>query len=328
MKTLITGITGQTGSILAEKLLNDGYEVHGIIRRSSVFNTERIDHIFDQLNLHFGDLSDTGSLRKIIFSIKPDYIFNMGAQSHVRVSFDIPEYTVDITGLGVLRILEAARELNEKKLVRFYQASSSEQFGSTPPPQNEETPFHPRSPYACAKVFAYHQVVNYREAYGLFASNGISFNHEGTKRGLTFVTRKITYAAARISLGLQKELSLGNLEAKRDWLDAEDVCNAIIKIINHHTPDDFVISSGNSYSVKDWLGIVFGKLNLDWEDYVKIDPKYFRPTEVNHLQGDSSKIKRVLNWEPKINIDQLAQKMLDYDLKLAQREYNVNGKKF
>ena len=327
-KALITGITGQDGSFLAELLLSKGYEVHGIIRRSSSFNTQRIDHIYQDphqpntgLFLLFGDLNDSSSLNTILRQIAPDEIYNLGAQSHVRVSFDIPEYTADVTGIGAIRILEAIRETGIRP--RYYQASSSEMFGSAPAPQNEQTPFHPRSPYACAKVFAYHSTVNYREAYGLFATNGILFNHESERRGETFVTRKITRAATRIKLGLQEKLYLGNLEAKRDWGHARDYVEAMWLMMQADTADDYVIASGETHSVREFVELAFGYLDLDWQKYVEIDPWYYRPTEVDVLCGDASKARRQLGWEPKVGFKELVNLMIDHDMKLALTEKDI-----
>jgi GDPmannose 4,6-dehydratase len=322
-KALITGITGQDGSYLAELLLSQGYEVHGIIRRASTFNTQRIDHIYRDphangekvhLYLHYGDLANTGNLTDIIYSVRPDEIYHLAAQSHVRVSFDLPEYTGDITGLGVMRILEAVRKSGIP--TRLYQASSSEMFGAAPPPQCEDTPFEPQSPYAAAKVYAYWVTRNYREGYQMFASNGILFNHESPRRGETFVTRKITRALANIVVGRQKNLFLGNLEAKRDWGYAPDYVAAMWKILLHDRPGDYVIGTGESHSVKEFLDESFGYLNLDWHDYVEIDPRYYRPTEVNYLQSDPSKAGRELGWEPRIFFKDLVRIMVDADLEL------------
>jgi GDPmannose 4,6-dehydratase len=322
---LITGVTGQDGSYLAELLLAKGYRVHGLIRRASSFNTGRIDHLYRdphdpaaRLSLHYGDLSDTSSLRRVLAAATPDEIYNLAAQSHVRVSFDQPEYSADIDALGAVRLLEAVREICPK--ARFYQASSSEMYGSTPPPQGETTPFHPRSPYACAKVYAFHQVVNYREAYGLFACNGILFNHESPRRGETFVTRKITRAAGRIKMGLQRELFLGNLDARRDWGFAGDYVEAMWLMLQAEKADDFVIATGRSRSVREFLGAAFGRLGLDWTKHVTVDPKYLRPAEVDALEGDASKAKRVLGWAPKTPFEELVAMMADHDLDLAKRE--------
>ncbi|MGD0279467.1 MAG: GDP-mannose 4,6-dehydratase [Smithella sp.] len=324
-KALITGITGQDGSYLAELLLNKGYEVHGLIRRSSTFNTDRIDHLYrdvhekdTKLFLHFGDLSVSGQLMDLLHSLSPDEIYHLGAQSHVRVSFDMPEYTGDVTGLGTLRILEAIRKTGIK--TKFYQASSSEMFGAALPPQNEKTLFQPRSPYAAAKVYAYYIVRNYRDAYGLFATNGILFNHESPRRGETFVTRKITRAATQIKLGLKNKLYLGNLEAKRDWGFAGDFIEAMWLMLQQDEPDDFVIATGETHSVREFAEKVFSKLDLDYNKYVAIDPRYFRPTEVDVLLGDASKAKKILNWQPKVTFDKLIDMMIASDMQLAQKE--------
>jgi GDPmannose 4,6-dehydratase len=318
-RALITGITGQDGSYLAELLLSKGYEVYGIIRRSSSFNTGRIEKIYQdphdlnyRLNLVYGDLNDASSLNRILRNSKPDEIYNLGAQSHVRVSFDVPEYTAEVTGIGTLRLLEAIRESGINP--RFYQASSSELFGASPPPQSETTPFHPRSPYAVAKLFAYWIAVNYREAYGMFACNGILFNHESPRRGETFVTRKITRAAARIKLGRQDKLFLGNLDAKRDWGFAGDYVEAMWRMLQADKPEDYVIATGESHSVREFLDIVFGHLDLDWHKHVEIDPRYFRPAEVNELRGDMSKARKQLGWEPKVRFAELARMMVEADL--------------
>jgi GDPmannose 4,6-dehydratase len=325
---IITGITGQDGSYLAELLLSKGYEVHGIIRRASLFNTDRIDHLYvdphkqSHLHLHYGDLTDAGAMRNLLEDVKPDEVYNLGAQSHVRVSFDQPEYTVDVVAMGVIRLLEAIRgyQKNAGHQIRFYQAGSSEMFGSAKPRQHEGTRFEPRSPYACAKVYAHYQVINHRESYGLFACNGILFNHESPRRGETFVTRKITRAATRIKLGLQDKLFLGNLDAKRDWGFAGDYVEAMWRMLQQDQPDDYVVATGESISIRDFLGLVFGRLDLDWQKYVEIDPRYFRPAEVDHLEGDPGKSRKLLGWEPKTDIRTLAAMMVDSDLKLAQRE--------
>jgi GDPmannose 4,6-dehydratase len=323
---LISGITGQDGSFLAEVLLEKGYDVYGIIRRSSSFNTDRIDHLYQdphekgtRLRLLYGDLNDSSSLNTILRQVQPDEIYNLGAQSHVRVSFDIPEYTGEVTGLGAVRFLEAIRETGIKP--RFYQASSSELFGNAfETPQTEATPFHPRSPYGCAKAYAYYITVNYRESYGLFASNGILFNHESERRGETFVSRKITRAATRIKLGLQDKLYMGNLDARRDWGYARDYVEAMWLIMNADEPDDYVVATGETHSVREFLEKTFGYLDLDWEKYVEIDPRYFRPAEVDLLLGDASKVRRQLGWEPKVTFDGLVKLMTDYDLQLAKQE--------
>ncbi len=323
-KALITGITGQDGSYLAELLLSKGYQVFGVIRRSSSFNTGRIDGLYQdphvqnpQLHLIFGDLNDASSLNKILRMIQPDEIYNLGAQSHVRVSFDIPEYTGEVTGLGTLRLLEAIRESGLRP--KFYQASSSEMFGKVQEiPQRETTPFYPRSPYGAAKVYAHWVTVNYREAYGLFACSGILFNHESPRRGETFVTRKITKAAARIKLGLQSELFLGNLEAKRDWGFAGDYVQAMWMMLQAEQPDDYVIATGETHSVQEMLELAFATVDLDWHPYVKIDPRYYRPTEVDLLIGDAGKAKRVLGWEPKMSFHELVTTMVRADLEMER----------
>jgi len=324
-KALITGITGQDGSYLTELLLQKGYEVWGLIRRSSTFGTERIDHLYKdphqgpKLKLVYGDLTDGGNLSTIINDIKPDEVYNLGAQSHVRVSFDIPVYTVDADGLGTLRLLEAIRSCDKK--IRFYQASSSEMYGKVlETPQTEKTPFYPRSPYACAKVYSFWQTVNYREAYGIFGCNGILFNHESPRRGETFVTRKITRAAARIKLGLQDKLYLGNLEAKRDWGFAGDYVKAMWLMLQQKKPDDYIVATGQTHSVSEFLDEVFGHLDLDWKEYVEIDERYFRPTEVDMLLGDPAKAKKVLNWEPEVTFKALAKMMVESDMKMAENE--------
>ena len=312
-RALITGITGQDGSYLAELLLAKGYEVHGLIRRSSSFNTQRIDHIFDKLKLHHGDLSDSGNLTTLLLHISPDEVYNLAAQSHVRVSFDVPEYTGQVTGIGCVRLLEAIRQLGLHP--RFYQASSSEQYGKVQAvPQSETTPFYPRSPYAVAKQFAHWSVINYRESYGMHASCGILFNHESPRRGETFVTRKIAKAAARIKLGQQNKLSLGNLSAKRDWGHAKEYVEAMWLMLQQDEPDDYVIATGETYSVREFLTVAFEHLNLDWRDFVEIDAKYYRPAEVDLLVGDSSKAKAKLGWEPKIKFVDLVKEMVDYEL--------------
>jgi len=328
-KAFITGITGQDGSYLAEFLLGKGYEVHGLIRRASTFNTERIEHLYKDFHdpdarmyLHYGDLSVSAHLTNLLSEIQPDEVYHLGAQSHVRVSFDTPEYTGDITGLGTIRLLEAIRKTGST--ARFYQASSSEMFGAAPPPQNEDTPFQPRSPYAAAKVYSYYVIKNYRDAYNIFACNGILFNHESPRRGETFVTRKITRAATRIKLGLQDKIYLGNLDAKRDWGFAGDYVEAMWMILQHDTPDDFVIATGETYSVREFVERVFEKLDLDYHRHVEIDERYFRPTEVDVLLGDSTKAQKILGWKPKTNFDQLIDMMLETDLKLAEKEKILN----
>lgn len=323
---LISGITGQDGSFLTELLLEKGYEVFGIIRRSSSFNTDRIDHLYQdpheegtRLRLLYGDLNDSSSLNMILRQVQPDEIYNLGAQSHVRVSFDIPEYTGEVTGLGTVRFLEAIREAGIKP--KFYQASSSELYGkAVESPQTETTSFHPRSPYACAKAYAYHITVNYRESYGLFATNGILFNHESERRGETFVSRKITRAATRIKLGLQDKLFMGNLDAQRDWGYARDYVEAMWMMMNAAEPKDYVIATGETHSVREFLEKTFGYLDLDWQEYVEIDPRYFRPAEVDVLLGDASKARRELGWEPKVSFNELVKLMTDHDLELARRE--------
>lgn len=324
-KALITGITGQDGSYLAELLLKKGYHVWGIIRRSSSFQTGRIDHLYKdpheqpELRLIYGDLTDGGSLSTILNDIKPDEVYNLGAQSHVRVSFDTPIYTANVDALGTLRLLEAIRSCN--KPIRFYQASSSEMYGKViETPQTEKTPFYPRSPYGCAKVYSFWQTVNYREAYSLFACNGILFNHESPRRGETFVTRKITRAATRIKLGLQDKLYLGNLDAKRDWGFAGDYVETMWLMLQQEKSDDYVIATGETHSVREFLDEVFSYLALDWQKYVKIDPRYYRPTEVDFLQGDSSKARKILKWEPKVTFKGLTKMMVDADMKLAKDE--------
>ena len=321
----ITGITGQDGSYLAELLLYKGYEVHGLIRRSSTFNTDRIDHLYKDFHdpnarvyLYYGDLSVSGQLTDLLYTIKPDEIYHLGAQSHVRVSFDMPEYTGDVTGLGTLRMLEAIRKTGIK--TKFYQASSSEMFGSAPHPQSESTPFQPQSPYAAAKVYSYHMVQNYREAYKIFACNGILFNHESPRRWETFVTRKITRAATQIKLGLKDKLYLGNLEAKRDWGFAGDYVDAMWLMLQQDEADDFVIATGETHSVREFVERVFQKLGLDYKKHVVIDPKYFRPTEVDVLQGDATKAREKLGWKPRISFDQLIDMMIECDMELAKKE--------
>jgi GDPmannose 4,6-dehydratase len=325
-KAFITGITGQDGSFLAELLLEKGYEVWGMIRRSSSFNTDRIDHLYQdphepntRLRLVYGDLNDSSSINHILRSVNPDEIYNLGAQSHVRVSFDVPEYTAEVTALGAVRILEAIRELGIKP--KFYQASSSELFGKVhETPQKETTPFYPRSPYGAAKAYAYHITVNYREGYDLFACNGILFNHESERRGETFVSRKITRAATRIKLGLQEKLYLGNLDARRDWGYAKDYVEAMWLMLQAEEADDFVIATGESHSIRQFLDEAFGYLNLDWKPHVEIDPRYFRPTEVDLLLGDATKARTVLGWTPKVAFKQLVKIMVDHDLRLAEEE--------
>lgn len=324
-KALITGITGQDGSYLAEFLLKKNYEVYGVIRRSSSLNTDRIDHLYQdpheknvRLRLVYGDLNDASSLNRILKTIKPDEIYNLGAQSHVKVSFEIPEYTAEITAIGTTRLLESIRDSGIK--TRFYQASSSEMFGKVAEtPQKETTPFYPRSPYAAAKVYAYWMTVNYREAYGLFTCNGILFNHESPRRGETFVTRKITMALARIKHGLQEKLYLGNLDAKRDWGFAGDYVEAMWLMLQQEEPDDYVIAMGETHSVREFLEEAFEYAGLNWKKYVEIDQRYFRPTEVDFLQGDSSKARKKLKWRPKVNFHQLIPMMVDADMELVRK---------
>ena len=325
-RALITGITGQDGSYLTELLLEKGYQVFGIVRRSSSFNTDRIDHLYQdphepdtRLRMFYGDLNDSSSLNTILRNTEPDEIYNLGAQSHVRVSFDVPEYTADVTGVGTVRILEAIRDTGIKP--KFYQASSSEMFGKVvETPQRETTPFHPRSPYACAKAYAYHITVNYRESYNMFACNGILFNHESERRGETFVSRKITRAATRIKLGLQKKLYMGNLDARRDWGYAKDYVEAMWLMLQAEEADDYVIATGENHSVREFLSEAFGYLDLDWEEFVETDPRYYRPAEVDLLLGDASKARRNLGWEPKVSFNQLVRLMVDHDMELARHE--------
>ncbi len=324
MKTaLITGITGQDGSYLAELLLSKGYLVYGLIRKSSSHNTERIDHIYQdphspdpRLILVYGDLNDASSVNKLVRTSRPDEIYNLGAQSHVRVSFDIPEYTAESAGLGTVRLLEGIRETGLE--TKFYQASSSEMFGNVPVPQDEQTPFHPRSPYAAAKVYSHWITVTYRNAYDLFASNGILFNHESPRRGETFVSRKISKAVARIKLGLQKKLFLGNLDAQRDWGFAGDYVRAMWLMLQQEKPGDYVIATGRMHSVRDFLGAAFGYAELDWEDFVEIDPRYLRPNEVDRLEGDATKANQELGWEPQVSFEELVRIMVDADMKMER----------
>ena len=331
-KALITGITGQDGSYLAELLLNKGYEVHGIVRRASTFNRGRIDHLFSDeqgsgihTELHYGDLGDGNSLIRILSAVKPDEIYNLAAQSHVAISFDIPEYTGDVTGIGAARLLEAVRSLNLGS--KIYQASSSELYGKVvETPQSETTPFHPRSPYGCAKAYAFYMMQNYRESYGMFAVNGILFNHESPRRGETFVTRKITMAAARIKLGLQEKLHLGNLSAKRDWGFAGDYVNAMWLMLQQENPDDYVIATGETHSVQEWLDTVFAAAGLSIEGNVEIDERLFRPHEVPLLLGDPSKAKQKMGWEPKIKFGDLASLMYHHDFDMAKKELVMKGR--
>lgn len=329
-RALITGITGQDGSYLTELLLAKGYEVHGVVRRSSSFNTERIDHLYRdphepnvRLHLHYGDLNDASSIQVIVATVRPDEIYNLAAQSHVRVSFDIPEYTAEISGLGAVRILEAMRVGGIP--CRFYQASSSELYGSAPPPQSEATPFHPRSPYAAAKAYAFYIAQNYREAYGMYVCNGILFNHESPRRGETFVTRKITRAVGRIAHGLQSDLFLGNLDAKRDWGHAADYVEAMWLMLQQDAADDYVVGTGETHSVREFLERAFEHAKLDWNAHVKIDPRYFRPAEVDVLLADASKARQRLGWKPKTTFDELVRAMVDADLELAAREKRARG---
>ena len=331
-RALITGITGQDGSYLADLLLGKGYEVHGIIRRASTFNTARIDHLYQdphvngvRLFLHYGDLADSVHLVKLLYRLQPDEIYHLGAQSHVRVSFDIPEYTADVTGIGTIRILEAIREAGVK--TRFYQASSSEMFGKVQEvPQTERTPFWPRSPYGVAKVFAYWATVNYRESYGLHASNGILFNHESPRRGETFVTRKISRSVARIKCGLDNSLFLGNLEARRDWGYAPEYVQGMWLILQQDRPDDYIMATNETHSVREFVELAFERVGLDWKEYVKHDDRYERPAEVDLLIGDASKAKKLLNWEPQVRFEELVRMMVDADLALIESQRDTTGK--
>jgi GDPmannose 4,6-dehydratase len=328
-KALVTGITGQDGSFLTELLLSKGYEVHGIVRRASTFNTDRLDANYRdphergaRLYLHYGDLADGTALRRVLQEVMPDEIYNLAAQSHVRVSFEQPEYTADIIATGTLRLLEAVRDLarNSEKAIRIYQAGSSEMFGGAKPPQNESTPFYPRSPYAASKVAAHWYAVNYREAYGLHISNGILFNHESPRRGETFVTRKITRALARLALGLQQKLFLGNLDSRRDWGYAADYVEAMWLMLQQPSPDDYVIATGESYSVREFLDLAAKFAGIDWHRYVEFDPRYLRPSEVDHLMGDATKARHRLGWAPKTTFADLVQRMVRHDMELAQQE--------
>ncbi len=330
-KALITGVTGQDGSYLAELLLEKGYEVHGIVRRASTFNTGRVDHVYrdphlpgTRLFLHYGDLNDASSMNTILRKVRPDEIYNLGAQSHVRVSFDVPEYTGEVTGLGTVRLLEAVRDTGLEG-TRIYQASSSEMFGASPPPQNEATPFYPRSPYGCAKVYSYWISVNYRESYGMHVSNGILFNHESRRRGETFVTRKVTRAASRIKLGVQKKLYLGNLDAKRDWGYAKDYVEAMWLMVQQPRGDDYVVATGEAHSVRELCEAAFGHVGLDYREFVEIDPRYYRPAEVDYLLGDPSKATRLLGWKPRTSFAELVRLMMESDLELARREQRAGG---
>jgi GDPmannose 4,6-dehydratase len=331
-RALITGITGQDGSYLAELLLDKGYEVHGIVRRSSSFNTDRIDHLYKdphekgvRLKLHYGDLTDASSLNRILRVVEPDEIYNLGAQSHVKVSFEVPEYTADSVAVGTVRLLEAIRETGMKP--RFYQASSSELFGKVrETPQKETTPFYPRSPYACAKAYAFYITVNYRESYGMFAANGILFNHEGPRRGETFVTRKVTRAVARIKHGLEQKVYLGNLDAKRDWGHARDYVEAMWLMLQAKEPDDYVVATGESHSVKELCEEAFACAGMDWKQFVEVDPRYFRPAEVDFLQGDATKARQKLGWKPKVGFKELIKEMVEADLERTAREkYGTHG---
>jgi GDPmannose 4,6-dehydratase len=331
-KALVTGITGQDGSYLTELLLAKGYEVHGIIRRASTFNTDRIEHIYHdpheagaRLFLHYGDMADGTGMRRILEAICPDEVYHLAAQSHVRVSFDQPEYTADVVGVGALRLFDSLRDYIQRtgKQVRVYQAGSSEMYGAARPPQREDTPFHPRSPYAVSKVAAHWYAVNYRESYGMFICNGILFNHESPRRGETFVTRKITRAVGRIKLGLQERLYLGNLEAKRDWGFAGDYVDAMWRMLQQDGPDDYVVATGEAYSVRQFVEMAFDRAGLDWQQHVDIDPRYFRPAEVDYLQGDASKARRVLGWAPTVTLPQLVDMMVDHDLEKARGEQTL-----
>ncbi|MDJ0617562.1 MAG: GDP-mannose 4,6-dehydratase [Calothrix sp. MO_192.B10] len=334
-RALITGITGQDGSYLSEFLLEQGYEVHGIIRRTSTFNTDRIDHVYEdphkegvRLLLHYGDLTDGTTLRRILEEVQPTEIYNLGAQSHVRVSFDSPEYTVDAVGMGTLRLLEAIRDYQRRTgiQVRFYQAGSSEMYGLVQAvPQSETTPFYPRSPYACAKVYAHWQTINYRESYNLFACNGILFNHESPRRGETFVTRKITRAVARIVAGQQKKIYMGNLDAKRDWGYAKDYVKAMWLMLQQEQPDDYVVATGETHSVREFIELAFSYVNLNWEDYIEFDARYLRPAEVDLLIGDSTKARQKLGWTPSVTFEQLVALMVEADLQ-ALGLTSPNGK--
>lgn len=320
-KALITGITGQDGSYLADLLLEKDYEVHGIVRRSSSFNRERIEHLIQdpdiyrkRLFLHYGDMTDSSAINRILEKVGPEEVYNLAAQSHVRISFDMPEYTGDVDGLGVTRLLDAIREVGLLGECRFYQASTSEMFGSSPPPQSENTAFHPRSPYAAAKLYAHWMVVNYRQGYGLHASSGILFNHESPRRGANFVTRKIAIAAARIKRGQQKGIALGNLDAKRDWGHAKDYVRAMYLMLQQPAGDDYVIATGKTHSIRDLLDKAFGRVELNWKDYVSVDKRYFRPTEVDALNGDPTKARDKLGWEPEISFEEMVDEMVDHEL--------------
>lgn len=331
---LVTGVTGQDGSYLTEFLLSKGYAVHGIVRRASTFNTSRINHLYADphdtnkgLTMHYGDLADGSSLRRILEKVQPDEVYNLAAQSHVKVSFEQAEYTGDVVGTGTLRLLESIRDymLHSGKQIRYYQAGSSEMFGAARPPQSEATPFHPRSPYAVAKVAAHWYTVNYRESYGMFACNGILFNHESPRRGETFVTRKITRALGRIKCGLQKKLFLGNLDAKRDWGFAGDYVEAMWLMLQQEQPDDYVVATNESFSVREFLEVAFGHLELDWKEFVEIDPRYFRPAEVDYLLGDATKARENLGWKPRVSFRELVGMMVEHDLKLAEQETTLRN---
>ena len=332
-RALITGVTGQDGSYLTEFLLGKGYEVHGLIRRASLFNTDRIDHLYHdphlagpRLSLHYGDLTDGTGLRRVLETVDPDEIYNLGAQSHVKVSFDIPEYTADVVAIGSLRLIEAVRDhiLHGGRPARYYQAGSSEMFGAAPPPQNESTPFYPRSPYGVSKAAAHWFAVNYREAYDLFICNGILFNHESPRRGETFVTRKVTRAVGRITQGLQDKLYLGNLDARRDWGFTGDYVEAMWLMLRQSKPDDYVVATGKAHSVRELVEIAFTAAGLDWRRHVKVDRRYFRPTEVDALRGDPAKARQVLGWEPRVNFEELVKMMVEHDIDLARREVAVS----
>ena len=333
-RALITGVTGQDGAYLTEFLLAKGYEVHGLLRRASLFNTDRIDHLYHDphvrgvpLALHYGDLTDGTALRRVLEKVQPDEVYNLAAQSHVKVSFDVPEYTADVVALGTLRLLDALRDhlLHGGAPARCYQAGSSEMYGLAPAPQSERTPFYPRSPYAASKVAAHWYAVNYREAYGMFICNGILFNHESPRRGETFVTRKVTRAAARIKEGLQQKIYLGNLEAKRDWGFAGDYVEAMWLMLQQEKPDDYVVATGETHSVRELVERAFGELGLDWQKYVETDPRYLRPTEVDLLQGDASKARQILGWRPKLGFAELIRMMIEHDLDLARRERTLKS---
>jgi GDPmannose 4,6-dehydratase len=332
-RALITGVTGQDGSYLTEFLLARGYEVHGLMRRASLFNTDRIDHLYHDphlagasLSLHYGDLTDGSGLRRVLAAVDPDEVYNLGAQSHVKVSFEMPEYTGNVVFLGALRLMEALRDhvLHSARPVRYYQAGSSEMFGAAPPPQSETTPFYPRSPYGVSKAAAHWFAINYREAYDLFLCNGILFNHESPRRGETFVSRKVTRAVGRISEGLQEKLYLGNLDARRDWGFAGDYVEAMWLMLQQEKPDDFVIATGEAHSVREFVQLAFAEVGLDWQRYVEIDERYFRPTEVDALRGDASKAKRLLGWQPRVGFAELVRIMVAHDVELARRERAVN----